>query len=420
MLQLREWVGPCLVVHSVFVKLHPKFITTNSLLLQNDLATNEQTCRAAHATAVLIALALEIMLAHKLPHRAKHAALALTLAGLVSALHAICAFGIIGHYSFRVALLLQTTYACCVIPANHCTAQWRLGQRNPPIRFTILGWILVVSMGTAVLLIPRIFANAIFVAILLSSFPILLGLLLLKGTTVKEDVQMIEADNEYTIELGCAMFYLLVSCVIGTNAESLNDCMLNYRVRSSLSRGSTRLAMSNNLSILSAQTLALIVECAALGRTKPKNDHKRYILFHIIWSLSQVLRAVCLYIFKGQEAPIILSCIVFLDKYTGPLGEAALDAASVSLLQSSMSSSKQYRYRWSKFLTIPATTLLSIRGMTSRFERPLWDVLLLTEDEWPYNPTTVVLFMSLSSTILLTFLLSRLGALSTEIKSKVS
>ena len=63
--------------------------------------------------------------------------------------------------------------------------------------------------------------------------------------------------------------------------------------------------------------------------------------------------------------------MLFLDKYTGPLGIAALDAALLHLLK--FSAALQGDIGW----TVPATVLWTARNSIQKLERPICQLILL-------------------------------------------
>ena len=70
---------------------------------------------------------------------------------------------------------------------------------------------------------------------------------------------------------------------------------------------------------------------------------------------------------------------VFVDKYTGPLGQAALDTAAASLLQAKALPAAPA----ARGITVPAPLLISLRAASFKYERPMWEMLLLHEEQWP-------------------------------------
>lgn len=128
-------------------------------------------------------------------------------------------------------------------------------------------------------------------------------------------------------------------------------------------------------------------------------------------------------------------------RYTGPLGQAAVETAGLTLLRAKMLPSPPLplppqpppigddnsatvalgRGRTSAkpkaslapmlppalpapavalttAVGVPAALLMSLRAASFKFERPLWDLLLLHEDRWPL-PVSAVALMLLAATV---------------------
>ena len=62
------------------------------------------------------------------------------------------------------------------------------------------------------------------------------------------------------VSLSCAAAYVFFHIFIGTNAEAVNDMAIGHRVRRELGKGNAGLALTNNLSVLLSQLLALASE----------------------------------------------------------------------------------------------------------------------------------------------------------------
>ena len=96
---------------------------------------------------------------------------------------------------------------------------------------------------------------------------------------------------------------------------------------------------------------------------------------------------------SGPTAQSLLATFVFVDKYTGPLGQAALDTAAVALLQAKALPKTDTAVSSARRLAIPAAFLISLRAASFKYERPLWEILLLQEENWPLPFTLVVVLL---------------------------
>ena len=170
------------------------------------------------------------------------------------------------------------------------------------------------------------------------------------------------------VSLSCAAAYVFFHVFIGTNAEAVNDMAIGHRVRRELGKGNAGLALTNNASVLLSQFLALASE---FGVSR-SDETRKHLIFLGVWSACQLLRAVGLASIVGSSATAhrLVGGFVFFDKYSGPLGQAALELAGMELI------------RRHPGTAVPAPFLISLRMAAFKYERPLWDILLVHEARW--------------------------------------
>ena len=178
------------------------------------------------------------------------------------------------------------------------------------------------------------------------------------------------------VSLSCAAAYVFFHVFIGTNAEAVNDMAIGHRVRRELGKGNAGLALTNNASVLLSQLLALASE---FGVSRG-DEARKHLIFLGVWSACQLLRAVGLAGIVGSSATAhrLVGGFVFFDKYSGPLGQAALELAGMELI------------RRHPGTAVPAPFLISLRMAAFKYERPLWDILLVHEANWPAPLPAVV------------------------------
>ena len=417
---MAAWAsGPGLIVLSTFLQLAPKFLVMNALLVDGR-ADAELLMRKNLAAALVVSLGGEMVWTAFRPRGVplRWAGALLLLSTSTGALHTALAYAGPQLYGPHSAFWLQAVAGCLTIPVNQCTALWRLGQSRSPAKWRMVGWILSVGLGTIALLL-RTAATATPTLILYSAFPLLVGLALCKSGETARTADGRDGgggaasstkgqSSSICVSVGTALHYVLLAVVLGTNAEAINDVAVGLRVRTSLSQGSTELALTNNGSVLLSQLLALLSD-QGLARG---SERVRSLAFLGVWSTCQLLRGLLMARLDsgGASAQGLLAVFVFLDKYTGPLGQAALDTAAVAVLQShplpddndtgglSRGRHRGSDRRRSWLLAVPAPFLISLRAASFKYERPLWEMLLLREAEWPVTFTAVVLALVIAVT----------------------
>merc|ERR1711865_961853 len=99
-------------------------------------------------------------------------------------------------------------------------------------------------------------------------------------------------------------------------------------VRKSLQTGRQDLALTNHLMVLVSNLLAYWSEI------RPSADGRRKaVVFILAWATCQGFRIIALkHLESGSFGGLVLAAMVFMDKYTGPLGGAALETALLAVL----------------------------------------------------------------------------------------
>jgi hypothetical protein len=354
-------VGGHLLTLSTFLQLLPKFYVSTALLV-GGRADAEWTYRQAVAQGLIVSLSAEMLWTWVHPRciSSKVAALALALSSAVTAAGILMACGYGGTYSPDLAFFLQVLAGVLTIPVNQLGASWRLQQSNSPARYRMFGWIGVVGLGTLTLVAPAS-SHPVVVVMLSSAFPLFLALQL-RSDGDPPSVKQVAAKQPVgiAVSLAPALVFTFFSCVVGTNAEAVNDMAIGLKVRNELSKGRSKLALSNNLSILASQMLALASET---GFWQDDLDF-RSLVFCAMWCACQLCRAFGLEMIHGSSnwSAALVASFVFVDKYTGPLGQAALELAGIRILQQSLVSGSEDGW-------VPAAFLVSLRMATFKYER---------------------------------------------------
>ena len=206
------------------------------------------------------------------------------------------------------------------------------------------------------------------------------------------------AAGNYPVGIRVAAPFLFFACFVGTHAEALNDMHIGLKIRGSLSRGQSQLAISEKTAIIVSMSLALLSETRLLrsGAERSSGSRgggdcdqdvethstaRRGIVFASLWAVSQLCRIVGASWIDDNSSTLV-GAFMFLDKYTGPLGAAALENALLSLLSRErtrqVTASEPGRgIRTKDHVSLPATFLFSLRATSEKLERPLWELLLM-------------------------------------------
>ena len=387
--------GPGLIVLSTYLQLAPKFVVSSALLVDGR-GDVELVARKGLAAALVASLCGEMLFTALrpagLPLRWAGALLLLSVA--VNALHTAAAYA--GWLGPGATFWLQALSGFLAIPVQQCAALWRLGQRRSPAKWRMVGWILSVGLGTVPLLLPFT-AAAVPTVVFSAAFPFAIALALCaegsgaSSTHASKSKAAVAAAAPAAVAPLTALHFVALTVLLGTNAEAINDVATGLRVRASLSQGRRALALTNNASVLLSQLLALLSD-RGLDRG---SERARCLAFLGAWGGCQLLRGLGMAALDGggAAAQSLLAAFVFCDKYTGPLGQAAVDTAGVALLQAHAlpPAASGGGGGGGRRLAIPAAFLVSLRAASFRYERPLWEILLMREGEWPLRFTTVVL-----------------------------
>ena len=384
----------------------PKSFVQYALLVGGHKAA-QLTYQLAYAQALIVALTLDLLWSSRARPTLSWRWVAVCTALSTAFGAAVAALAFADRLEPASALALLTLQLALTIPANASRARWRLKQRSSPARYQLVGWVSAVGSSSLAILRPEL-ATASVTILLTSAYPCVVCALLLRAhreerrsapPAAATSAKAVAAPAEPAVPLATALLYLLFTVIVGTSAESINDMLVNHRVRAALSSGHQSLALTQNVAFVAAQLLALSGELFVL---RP-SDESRNRVYGFAWASFQVVRVLAMGSLLTPDATITLGALIFVDKYTGPLGTFAVDSAGVALLQAAASTppraprrAKQrvVTTRWWSRASVPAAMLVSLRQMSRSYERPLWDILLLHETSWPLPIGAVVTLLA--------------------------
>ena len=421
-------IGSLLILHNQALALLPQFYLSSALIV-GGFQPQQQLWRSALLRATLAAVVAEVAWSglHPAALPQRLAAAALLGALLLNALHLAAIYGLVGglEYSAELALALHLLRLLLLIPVNQIGNVWTLeaGTERSQARWRIGGWIVTVALGLAVLLLP-VLAESPACVIATVSLPSALMLKALHdnnhhhgggegeggsggGRERSGKAAAASGSVPARVSMARALLFLLGACVLGTNGEAMLDSAVGLTVRQSLVRGKSELALANQTAVLVSMLLALFSEVVLLKGTNAASRSATYIA---LWLGVQLLRSGGFgYLTDDFQGALLVWAFVFVDKYTGPLGNAAVETSLLVTLQqqqqqtqpqpptskasrrSSSRSSSRGRGRspspksssltsgfgsgfgsW----TVPGAMLLTVRHVVESSSRPFFELLL--------------------------------------------
>ena len=405
--------GSLLILHNQAVALLPQFYLSSALIL-GGYEQPQRVWRQTQLQATLVAIALEVAWSglHPAPLKTAHAAAALLAATLLNVLHLATIYGQTGlEYTAELALGLHLARLLLLIPANQMGNVWTLeaGTERSQARWRIGGWIATVALGLGVLLIPAL-GRSPGCVIATVSLPSAIMLKVLYDRDLRQPAGRKETPDSDAVparvSAARAMLFLLGACVLGTNGEAMLDSAVGLTVRQSLVRGNNELALANQTAVLASMALALLSEVVFL---KGSAAASRSCVYVCMWVGVQLLRSGGIgYLTDDFRGALLVWAFVFVDKYTGPLGNAAVETSLLATLKGGEVDGAAQRTGWS----VPGAMLLTVRQVVESSSRPFFELILTPPDNaaptagshWPlpFECVVVVLTGGTAAFVLLT------------------
>jgi hypothetical protein len=299
------------------------------------------------------------------------------------------------HYSYQMSFVLQLAASCFAIPTSQLGALYTVNHPTvSQASWRILGWIVTVALGLGALLLPQLVA-APGVALTLSVLPSV-GLASVLCAAPAADNGTGGGDggcakpppatspspptNMLPTAAGSAttttaLTFICCGGVVGTNGEALLDTFLGV-----LTRAHVKLALWNQAAVL----LAMVLAYGAESRLKrwDKSAAQRSMVYLWVWAGSQLLRVLLIKSITPETGQLLFG-LVLLDKFSGPLGGAALEMALLALLTTSRTTKTGGggggggAEQW-----IPFAFLMTVRTAVETTSRPFaeWVLLPLLHD----------------------------------------
>lgn len=350
-------IGSLLILHNQALALLPQFYLGSALIV-GGFKPQQQLWRAALLKATLVGIVLEVawngLHPAALPQR--RAAKALLGALLLNALHLATIYGLSGlEYTAELAFALHLARGVLLVPVKQIGNVWTLeaGTEQSQARWRIGGWIVTVALGLAVLLLPILAESPACVFATVSLPSALMAFVMLRGADSEKASSAAAAaatrrnggsggggacgggsgtggDVPARVSWPRALLFLLGACLLGTNGEAMLDSAVGLTVRQSLVRGKSGLALANQTAVLLSMLLALLSEVVLLKGSAAS----RSVIYIALWLGVQIVRSAGFaYLADDFQGALLVWAFVFVDKYTGPLGEAAVETSLLVTLQ---------------------------------------------------------------------------------------
>jgi len=161
--------------------------------------------------------------------------------------------------------------------------------------------------------------------------------------------------------------YALLFAVFATNGstgEALNDMATELKTRAALQTGDTTLQLAYNLAVILSMSLGFASESLASSDRARKG-------FILVWSGCQAMRGFGMELMSPDRIWLVF-LFVFCDKFSGPLGQAAIDTALLRLI--SRGSSEKPK----QWFAVPANGMWTYRSAISSLERPMCGLILMS------------------------------------------
>ena len=363
-------VGSLVILHNQALALLPQFYLGSALIV-GGFKAQQQVWRTSSLQATILAVVAEVAWTGLHPQPLPQAVAAWTLLGalLLNALHVSTLYGLVDGLAYTpdLAFALALARALLLIPANQMGNAWTLseGAERSQARWRIGGWIVTVALGLAVLLLPVLASSpACVIATISAPSAVTAAVLLLRPAPVPTS-----GGNTNSSPLSArvtwqrALLFIVGACILGTNGEAVLDSAVGMTVRNSLIKGNATLALANQSAVLASMLLALLSEVALLSGSAAS----RSATYIMLWLSVQLVRAVGFGYLTNDETGALLAntrrnphhsfkkrnfserflvvvqvwAFVFVDKYTGPLGNAAVETSLLQTLQQGQEQQEQ-------------------------------------------------------------------------------
>lgn len=365
-------LGPIVIYGQFVAMLALNFFIFPALLLTGRQAEEDIWRRTGlQAMCIIVLLDLAWTNTHPQAFSLLQVAAAAGLSVCCHFLHLLLAFGVfVGAYSYTTAMALQFGTGLPWIFVSQVGTEFVVATGRSPARFQILAWITVMFLGTMVTVYPAM-RESTWLVIAIAGLPRLVVCLALVweasvGVVQRGEAAEASGDSSYSVALPRAARFAVFACN-GSTGEALNDMATDLKIRRALTAGDTQMTVTYNLAVVLSMFGGYVSESFAAGKEGPRR------MFSVLWFCSQVFRSVGMD-FLTPDRNWLMFTFVFMDKFTGPLGQAAIDTALLAVMRRGRDEGRGS----SPGPRLPANALWTVRTAAERLERPACQLLLLT------------------------------------------
>lgn len=359
------------MIYGTYVSnLSVQFFTLPAMILTGHKPAEDimrRTGLAAMCVSIVADLAWANAHPRPLPLWASSAAAAVSAA--IQLCHLLLALGVMGPgvpYSWGAAAALQLSQLLPWILVTQVSTAFVVSSGRSPARYQILAWITVMALGTAMTLLPQLRERPVVVVAMAVAPRATVAAALAWSSWADAAVgsePSRDQDEAPPVAVPRACRFAAFACV-GSTGEALNDMATDLTIRGALSAGNTSLTLSYNCAVVLSMCGGYMSERAASGPGARR-------AFASLWGLCQLCRGLGMQ-HLTPERTWLMFAFVFFDKFTGPLGQAAIDTALLALLR--RDSGGAGPAGWPR---MPANAVWTLRTAAERLERPLCQLLLL-------------------------------------------
>lgn len=208
-------------------------------------------------------------------------------------------------------------HICLFLLTNIATA-WSVSTTLPLSRYRALGTALVQLVHLLVLFVPHIFATnaSLLVIVTIASAICLWGVMRYKSLHLYHKGSHIETRFTHGVSLASSITFIL-ACVIGLNGEQILDASLKINLRTAHWEGDKYPIALNHLITASSRLLAFGMSSSISNPVSLMG----------IWTTTQILRLILMGAHADLSSLWVTGGLIVLDKWSGTLGEIALETA---------------------------------------------------------------------------------------------
>jgi hypothetical protein len=228
----------------------------------------------------------------------------------------------------EVLFALFIVYHICLFLLSNIATAWSVSTTLPVSRYRALGTAFIQILHLLVLFVPHMFAEtSTLVVIAVASCAICLWGVL-KYNTLELYKEGTHVEEKFTHGVsGASAIAFILACVIGLNGEQILDASLKLNLKNAHWEGDRNPIALNHLITAGSRFLAFGMSSDFVEPSKLMS----------VWLIAQILRLGLMGAHADLSSLWITGGLILLDKWSGTLGEIALETALLKKLSHSPS-----------------------------------------------------------------------------------